>query len=404
MLDFQKYKFYPCPKPNGCPLNNDVEECGTNYKNGSILCAVCAWKSHAVRTNDSEYKCVKCGDDVSSTARRDLILVVMSLVVVYAIVIALYLHIETCSKIIDKAEEAVEALENEEEDQITISAKKLVRKKIKRARTLARSIVTRIKILVSFVQCLAALSNVYTINWPVNFAAMLDILNVINFDILSLTNTDCAFEQNFFDSLMLTLSLPISAVILLYYIYVHAFACKVSRSRAKFLFKNDQRRALTDRALRIFFWILLVSFPAASTKAMQHFKCIQLDENIKWLDADYRIRCGSASHFTHMLPAILGIICYPIGIPLLLLILVCQQRTNLDHPLIEERLGFLYSSYKPTYFYWEIVEIVRKLLLTSCIIFVGDGTASQVLVGLLVSIICLSMHLRLHPFAESTGE
>ena len=77
---------------------------------------------------------------------------------------------------------------------------------------------------------------------------------------------------------------------------------------------------------------------------MQHFKCIELDENRKWLDADYRIRCGSASHFTHILPAILGIIFYPVGIPLLLFILVCQQRKNLDHPLIEERLGFLYSS------------------------------------------------------------
>jgi hypothetical protein len=295
-------------------------------------------------------------------------------------------------------------LENEEDDEITASAKKIARKKIKKVQTHARSLVTRIKISVSFFQCMAALSTVYTINWPVNFAAMLDTFNVINFDILSLTKTDCAFEQNFFDSLMLTLSLPVSAVVILHYIYAHAFACKASRSRARFLFKNDQQRALTDRALRIFFWILLVSFPAASTKSMQHFKCIELDENRKWLDADYRIRCGSASHFTHMLPAILGIICYPIGIPLLLFILVCQQRKNLDHPLIEERLGFLYSSYKPKYFYWEIVEIIRKLLLTSCIIFVGDGTSSQVLVGLLVSIISLSMHLRLHPFAESTGK
>ena len=253
-------------------------------------------------------------------------------------------------------------------------------------------------------QCLAALSTVYTVDWPFTFTAMLDVFSVINFDILSLTSTDCAFEQNFFDSLLLTLFLPVFAVVVLYYIYVHAFACKASRPKSRLVFKSQERRALTDRALRIFFWILLVSFPAASTKAMQHFKCIQLDEQVKWLDVDYRVRCGSASHFTHMLPAVLGILMYPIGVPLLLLCLVCQQRQHLNHPLVEERLGFLYSSYKKKYYYWEIVEIVRKLLLTSCIIFVGDGTSSQVLVGLLVSIVSLSLHLSLQPFAENTDD
>ena len=138
------FVFKTGPKPNGCPINNDMEECGSNYKNGSILCAVCAWKSHAVRTDGSEFECVKCGD-ISKDARRNLILVVMSMFVVFALVIALYLHVETCSKVIDKVEEEAESMgEQEEDDKITVKAKKIVRQKMKRARKVARSIVTRV--------------------------------------------------------------------------------------------------------------------------------------------------------------------------------------------------------------------------------------------------------------------
>ena len=121
-----------------------MEECGSNYKNGSILCAVCAWKSHAVRTDGSEFECVKCGD-ISKDARRNLILVVMSMFLVFALVIALYLHVETCSRVIDKVEETTESMgEQEEDDKITTKAKKIVRQKMKRARKVARSIVTRV--------------------------------------------------------------------------------------------------------------------------------------------------------------------------------------------------------------------------------------------------------------------
>ena len=41
------------------------------------------------------------------------------------------------------------------------------------------------------------------------------------------------------------------------------------------------------------------------------------------------------------------------------------------------RFGMLYASYHPRCWWWELLELVRKLILTGVIVFVGTGTVSQ---------------------------
>ena len=52
--------------------------------------------------------------------------------------------------------------------------------------------------------------------------------------------------------------------------------------------------------------------------------------------------------------------------------------------------------------YWETVELLRKLALTSILALVASGSAGQVVVGLLIAFVALVTNLHFKPFAEDT--
>ena len=64
--------------------------------------------------------------------------------------------------------------------------------------------------------------------------------------------------------------------------------------------------------------------------------------------------------------------------------------------------GFIFASYHCSAWFFELVDLARKLVLTGLLVFVDPGGISQLVVGLLV---CLSMLLysqHLSPFVDNT--
>ena len=60
--------------------------------------------------------------------------------------------------------------------------------------------------------------------------------------------------------------------------------------------------------------------------------------------------------------------------------------------------SFLVNSYKPRYYYWEGVDMVRKLLLVGMLVVAGRGSAAQLFLAVLVSCLSLSLQLVLQPY------
>jgi hypothetical protein len=64
------------------------------------------------------------------------------------------------------------------------------------------------------------------------------------------------------------------------------------------------------------------------------------------------------------------------------------------------KVGFLFSAYKPAFYYWEVVELGRKLALTSILALIAPGTGGQVVAGLLLSLFMLLLNSRCKPYAS----
>jgi len=65
------------------------------------------------------------------------------------------------------------------------------------------------------------------------------------------------------------------------------------------------------------------------------------------------------------------------------------------------RCGFLYTGYKPEAWYFEVVELLRKLIYSAFLIFVEPGSVSQVLVTVFFSFWSLALITWLDPMSKS---
>jgi hypothetical protein len=63
-----------------------------------------------------------------------------------------------------------------------------------------------------------------------------------------------------------------------------------------------------------------------------------------------------------------------------------------------ERLGFLIDAYQVETWYWEVSEMLRKLIMTSLLVVVYDGSSSHLIGALIVTFTFILFHLQVHPY------
>ena len=122
--------------------------------------------------------------------------------------------------------------------------------------------------------------------------------------------------------------------------------------------------------------------PPVTTVIFETFLC---DDNFgtaeaSYLVADYAVECHGSDYRWLQVYAAVGIVVYPVGINVMYGWLVASHRNN--H---REHLGFLLDAYKPEYFYWEIVDNLRRLSLTGLLSFFSER--SRVLAAALFSLL-----------------
>ena len=65
-----------------------------------------------------------------------------------------------------------------------------------------------------------------------------------------------------------------------------------------------------------------------------------------------------------------------------------------------EVMHFFYESYRPQFWYWELVEIVRRIIMCSALSVVAKGTRAQILLGFLLSVFFFTVHCRNQPYTD----
>ena len=121
------------------------------------------------------------------------------------------------------------------------------------------------------------------------------------------------------------------------------------------------------------------------------------------LHTDYNVDCDEISTLRWTLgPAL--VLLWPIGVPAVLFSLMFRVRTKIisGDEDVTNMFNFLVGDYKPKYWFWEVVELFRKLLLSGILSLVGRGSIAQAVLGTAISFAFFALHLTLLPYKSPT--
>jgi hypothetical protein len=273
-------------------------------------------------------------------------------------------------------------------------------------------------------QILTQYINITGLKIPLLYRDFLAWLDVINLDLSWLFSIGCVLKTDFYEKLLLNTLAPIVFGLFLCFTYSIVYlrhkhtVSKQKRRNSTFgtvttppttttattastttISSSDRvlERAFAKHAM-VFLTMTFLVCSKCSTTVLQTFACDQITKDASYLRADYSISCNTQKHVYYQIYSGIMILVYPIGIPVLYAVILWHQRALLnpkDTALVERRkrnyhlnkTRFLWEIYRPSVYYWECVECLRRLLLTGTMVFVYPGETAQPAIACLIAFV-----------------
>ena len=151
-------------------------------------------------------------------------------------------------------------------------------------------------------------------------------------------------------------------------------------------------RAVYENVVHVVSMLLFIGYPSISVKAMQVFHCVDVDAT-SYLVVDMRLQCYTARWSLYALYSVIMFAVYVIGFPLAIFAVLFRNRHTLygdDSAATHRMYGFLYDGFGQSACYWEVEELIRKLLLTAAAVLLDAANPLQVSAMSVVSRLFLS--------------
>lgn len=233
--------------------------------------------------------------------------------------------------------------------------------------------------------------------YPQEYEDFLSTLSPINFDIGLLSSYSCMMSTTFYDRLLLATIAPIAVLGLLVVTYVIA---KFRNRGSELALRRVQHKHLSA-ALFVAFFV----YSSVSYTVFQTFACDRLDDGIRYLRADYDLTCTTDRHQRFRLYAKFMVCVYPVGIPAVFTFWLARNHKDLVKPGRDDMLHLqpasdIWAAYKPSRFYYEVVECARRITLTGIAVFVLPNSPAQIAVVLLLAVVFLFVSESMSPFEK----
>ena len=221
--------------------------------------------------------------------------------------------------------------------------------------------------------------------------------------------------------------------------------------RVRMLYEKFQ-----NKCYKLFFVLALMAYPSSSTRSLRIYQCDPIGDSY-YLARDLGIECYNATWNAWSAWSVMCIIMYVIGIPLAFFALLSRainrnlkhrwlecrrnpnklelllkeaeidaaltRRTyykptndrekrevalhylkihNMHHHKTVERMGFIYHAYRTKTWWFEIVELCRKMIMNGLISIILPDSPTQIIIGCATSFAFLSHLLTIRPYKCET--
>ena len=355
---------YPIPTPYKCPVEESCKgglrsQCEIGYK--GTLCAVCSSGHY------KQYQtCKKCPS-------KQLMLGQLSIIAATLLVIVAFL--------------------------IWTSKRKT---KTDQGFSIMDMFLSKLKIVIGFYQVTYGLLETFSyIDWPDSLENIGKYSGILQMNILQLAPVHCLFpglQVNAFGNLIVTMAM--NAAVIGFCGIVYGIN-KVVIRRSSTLEDEEKSRKLSqtkELVCRNLFFFLYVTYLSTCSKTANvlPLACRELCRDEKeelcdiYMKADYSIKCQGSTYNLLLIVAYVST-AYIFFLPAASFVVLWRQRRVMLSSMEAESsqdprsdseiiagLRFLFENYKSSSWYWELVEMSRKVILTSGLILVGQESRSYI--------------------------
>ncbi|GMH98757.1 hypothetical protein TrVE_jg2081 [Triparma verrucosa] len=277
-----------------------------------------------------------------------------------------------------------------------------------------------VKIIFTYFQVVGSLGFIYSLKFPPIYSTATNIFGgIVSLDFISFMPLGCIAPADFYSQLVAYTAIPVilSAMLIAYYI-------KLSNS------PDPNANDLKVKVFQVFLTLTFIVLPSVSIKIFSTFACQRFDGDYgSYLKADFSINCNSDEHKAFQTYAALMILLFPIGVPVMYFVLLYKKREKLDpgqglfasttspEGALEKALSirakhesedtlllslrFLYSSYEPRMWWFEVFETLRRLCLTGFLVFLSPGTAAQIIFSMIMCMFAMRVYSGCSPFIST---
>ena len=284
----------------------------------------------------------------------------------------------------------------------------IVRSQKDRIKRIKREIYTNCKIIIGLAQILALLKDVLSMVFPPAPQHAMSFAALATTDLRSLVQLDCPpWDYSWYDKWWLTV------------VWIPGFIFSIVGLRYWYERYRGSEQAGSNCVQSSFFVVMLLH-PRVSSAILETLRCRRLGPGINVLYADYSVDCTSQQYGRyHLAASLLGAVVV-LGIPFGLLGALFRQwgksgkawRGSSEHDdnmtlvdfhqsRIQQTYGFCTDAFRNGCFYYEPIDMLRKLALSGLLQFVERGTAAQVFTGCTVAFCSFGLQLLLQPYREN---
>ena len=280
----------------------------------------------------------------------------------------------------------------------------------------------KLKIVIGFYQVTYGLLEAFSyVKWPDSLQVIGKYSEILQLNVLQMAPIQClssGLRVDAFGNLFAMMSINAAAIVISGVTYG---ARKLLILKNKNLEEEEKSRRVSktkELVYRSLFFFLYVTYLSTCSKTaiVLPLACRKLcaDKDDKpcpaYLKADYSVRCHESRYNNLAIVAYISA-AYIIALPTATFVTLWRQQRAIQ--VTEEAatsqgsgaelitgLRFLFESYKPGSWYWELVEMSRKVIVTTVLILVGQETRSYVGLTLVIAGMYGTVFCWIHPLQD----
>jgi hypothetical protein len=241
---------------------------------------------------------------------------------------------------------------------------------------------------------------------------MLSSLSIMSFDFLNLECLNNNGGRAYFIAVYLWCILPILLGVVIVVLGVLRYEIQAVGMPA-IMFKS--RKQIESQHVWMLLFLSYIVLPPVSNRQLGVFDCITLVSGKRYLRSDTSIDCDSWSYQEFSTHVVMFVIAYQL-IPIVWILLLYRHRESLNPPTsqVDERLAvyirnknedltslkFLFEDYKCSKWWFEVVDMYRRITFIGILPLVSPDSAIRSSFGLVLSIASVAYFREEQPYCE----